>query len=87
MSLDPVSAIEIVRDGAVTEKLKVDNSADFNGNLTVSFTKSGWFLVRAVTDVTDTFRFASSAPFYVEVGQDKASISIAKRDVLPGLDQ
>lgn len=30
--------------------------------------KSGWFLVRAIADVATTFRFASTAPWYVEIG-------------------
>lgn len=32
-----------------------------------SFDTSGWFLVRAITDVTNTFRYASTAPWYVEI--------------------
>ena len=32
------------------------------------FERSGWFLVRAIAAVPETFRFASTAPFYVEVG-------------------
>ena len=33
----------------------------------VTIDKSGWFLVRAITDVEETFRFASTAPWYVEI--------------------
>ena len=32
----------------------------------ISFSRSGWFLVRAIADVAQTFRFASTGPFYVE---------------------
>jgi hypothetical protein len=32
------------------------------------FERSGWFLVRAIADVPTNFRFASTAPFYVEIG-------------------
>ena len=32
------------------------------------FRRSGWFLVRAIARVPETFRFASTGPFYVEVG-------------------
>jgi hypothetical protein len=35
---------------------------------TVTVRESGWFLVRAIADVPNTFRFASTGPFYVEVG-------------------
>ena len=38
---------------------------------------SGWFLVRAVAENPKTFRFASTAPFYVEVGEAKRRVSRA----------
>ncbi|NLE37476.1 MAG: hypothetical protein GX621_05565, partial [Pirellulaceae bacterium] len=34
----------------------------------VEFDRSGWFLVRAVTDLPKNYRFAMSAPYFVEVG-------------------
>ena len=42
---------------------------------TVKFDQSGWFLVRAMADVPRTFRFASTGPFYVEVGSSPRRIS------------
>jgi hypothetical protein len=44
---------------------------------TVQFEESGWFLVRAIAAKKETFRFASTAPFYVEVGSAKQRISRA----------
>jgi len=41
----------------------------------VTFKSSGWFLVRVIADNPKTFRFASTAPFYVEVGEEKRRIS------------
>ena len=41
----------------------------------MTFTESGWFLFRVIADNKKTFRFASSAPFYVEIGPDKHRIS------------
>src|SRR5262249_13899262 len=41
----------------------------------LSFKTSGWFLVRAVTDNPKTFRFASTGPYYVEVGSEKRRVS------------
>ena len=35
----------------------------------ITFERRGWFLARAITDLEHTFRFASTAPFYVEIGQ------------------
>ncbi len=34
----------------------------------LKFSESGWFLMRAVTDTPGTYRFASTGPYYVEVG-------------------
>ena len=42
---------------------------------TVRFTRSGWFLVRVIADVPNTFRFASTGPYYVEIGDNKSYIS------------
>jgi hypothetical protein len=42
---------------------------------TLIFGASGWFLVRAIADNPKTFRFASTAPFYVEVGANPRRIS------------
>jgi hypothetical protein len=62
---DRVPAIEIVRDGVVQPF----------GRL--RFTRSGWFLVRAIAANEKTFRFASTAPWYVEIGGAKARVSRA----------
>jgi hypothetical protein len=43
----------------------------------LKFKESGWFLVRAVADHEKTFRFASTAPFYVEIGATKRRVSRA----------
>jgi hypothetical protein len=41
-----------------------------NGKLPpVTFDQSGWLLVRAITNNPKTFRFASTGPYYVEIGQ------------------
>ena len=43
----------------------------------LEFTESGWFLLRAIADVDETFRFASTAPWYVEIGDTPNRISAA----------
>ncbi|TVS14213.1 MAG: hypothetical protein EA424_20270 [Planctomycetaceae bacterium] len=40
----------------------------------MAFDASGWMLVRAVTDHPRTYRFASTGPYYVEIG-DQPRIS------------
>jgi hypothetical protein len=55
---DPVPTLDLVYNGRI-------QPLDRPKPLTIQ--ESGWFLIRAVTDVTNTFRFASTAPWYVEV--------------------
>jgi hypothetical protein len=42
---------------------------------TVSFKETGWFLVRVIADNPKTFRFGSTAPYYVQVGNVPNRIS------------
>jgi hypothetical protein len=74
-SADPMKNIEIIRDGKVDRQVPAPAGTGSLGTLT--FKESGWFLVRAVADNDKTFRFASTAPFYVEVGAAKHRISKA----------
>ena len=41
----------------------------------LSVDEPGWFLVRAIADVEKTFRFATTAPWFVEVGDIEHRIS------------
>ena len=41
----------------------------------VRFEQSGWFLVRTIADNPETFRFASTGPYYVEIGAARRRIS------------
>jgi hypothetical protein len=41
----------------------------------MAFSESGWFLVRTLADVPGTFRFASTGPFYVEIGTARRRVS------------
>jgi hypothetical protein len=60
---------KVVRTIAGVER----NSTRSLGELT--FEASGWFLVRAIADNPKTFRFASTAPFYVEYSPSPKRIS------------
>jgi hypothetical protein len=65
---DPLESIEVIRDGAVAERVAGTAVAERPQLKSLVFDRSGWFLVRAVARVPTTFRFASTAPFYVEIG-------------------
>jgi hypothetical protein len=60
---DPIAAIEIVQNGRIEQVRSLP--------ATVRIEESGWFLIRVRSDVPNTFRFASTAPWYVEVGGKK----------------
>jgi hypothetical protein len=81
-SRDNVPAVEIIKNGEVERAVPLGQrdtavpGAHFAGSLgTLTFRESGWFLVRAITDLEHTFRFASTAPYYVEIGPTKRRIS------------
>jgi len=56
---DPIETLEFVSNG---QTLALDRTKP------VTIRESGWFLVRAVATVTNTFRFASTGPWFVEIG-------------------
>ncbi|HOW71030.1 MAG TPA: CehA/McbA family metallohydrolase [Phycisphaerae bacterium] len=72
---DRVPRIEIIKDGLVDSTMDMPDSSSHEASARVRFTESGWFLVRAIAENPKTFRFASTAPFYVELGQHKRRIS------------
>jgi hypothetical protein len=75
---DPIRFIEIIKNGQVEGRIPVmapKKLGSIAATSTIEFKESGWFLVRAIADNKKTFRFASSAPFYVEIGANKERIS------------
>ncbi len=64
-SRDKIAEIQIIKNGKIIKYKK---------NMTVTFNKSGWFLVRALTENTKTYRFAMTAPYYVEIGNSPKRI-------------
>ena len=72
---DPISGIEIIKNGRVERTVPFAEWKTTGTLGKVKFTESGWFLVRAIADNPKTFRFASTAPFYVEIGKRPRRIS------------
>jgi len=68
ISNEPVRTAELIRDGEVVERGSYDAMSGAVQFPALSFSNSGWFLVRAFADRADNFRFATTAPFYVEFG-------------------
>lgn len=68
-SRDPVRSVQVIRDGQVVWKATGDPWNQRGKTVgKITFDRSGWLMVRVIADVDKTFRFASTAPFYVEVG-------------------
>jgi hypothetical protein len=66
---EKVHYLEVIKDGRVAYSVRLDDYVKQGGRLPkLKFKESGWFLVRAVTDTPGTYRFASSGPYYVQVG-------------------
>ena len=79
---DKISYLEIIKNGAVEHTIRLDQWKENGGKLPlVKFNDSGWFLIRAVADEPNTYRFAMTAPYYVEIGY-QPHISRTRRAVL-----
>jgi hypothetical protein len=68
ISQDNIRNIEVIKDGKVEAVVDVGGELEQRRSTSVTFQESGWFLVRAIADHPKTFRFASTAPFYVDIG-------------------
>jgi hypothetical protein len=63
----PVEYLQIIKNGEVEAEVRLADWKRQKGRLPpIVFYDSGWFLVRAVTNNTETYQFASSGPYYVE---------------------
>jgi hypothetical protein len=74
---DPVRSLEVIKNGRVERTVSHDEWVKSGTLGHLRFTESGWFLVRVIADNAKTFRFASTAPFYVEIGERKRRVSKA----------
>jgi hypothetical protein len=66
---DPVEYLEIIKNGRVEHVVRLDDYAAAGGQLPeLTFSHSGWFLVRAVSLHSKSYRFGCTGPYYVEIG-------------------
>jgi hypothetical protein len=68
---EPIDYLELIKDGHVDREVRFDEYAKTGRLPKIAFDKSGWFLVRAVCNATNTYRFAMTGPYYVEIGDPK----------------
>ena len=74
-SRENVPFLEVIKNGRVERQVAFDKKSGTVKVGTLKFKQSGWFAVRAVTDVEHTYRFAMTGPYYVEIGAEKQHIS------------
>ena len=65
---EPISYLEIVQDGQVRESIRFEEYVKTGRLPPLHFKQSGWFLLRVVGEAPETYRFAMTAPFFVEFG-------------------
>ncbi len=68
---EPISYLEVVRDGRVAQSIRFEDYAKSGRLPKMAFERSGWFLLRAVTDTPKAYRFAMTGPYYVEIGPQR----------------
>ncbi len=74
-SQDPVSQLELIKNGNVVQTIKCSGDSTQRHTIDLSVDEPGWFLIRSIAEVDNTFRFASTAPWFVEVGEVKNRVS------------
>jgi hypothetical protein len=63
---EPISYLEIIQDGQVRDSIRFADYVKSGRLPPLRFKRSGWFLLRVVGEIAETYRFAMTAPFYVE---------------------
>ena len=68
---EDIAYLDIVKNGSVAHSARLAEFQKAGGRLPkVVMEKSGWFLLRVVTSNQKTRRFAMTAPYYVEIGDE-----------------
>ncbi len=66
---DKIRYLEVVKNGRMEISVSLDEFKKAGGKLPpLKFAESGWFVVRAVADTIPTYRYATSGPYFVEIG-------------------
>ncbi|MCC7087280.1 MAG: hypothetical protein IT427_19935 [Pirellulales bacterium] len=66
---DKIRYLEVVKNGRTEISVNLDEFKQAGGRFPpLKFDESGWFVIRAVADNTTTYRFATTGPYFVEIG-------------------
>jgi len=66
-SQDTIAKLELIQNGKVTQTIACSKATKQQISHQFTVDHPGWFLIRAIADVDETFRFASTAPWFIEV--------------------
>ncbi|PQO45891.1 CehA/McbA family metallohydrolase [Blastopirellula marina] len=70
-----ISYLEVIKNGQVEQEVSLADYAKNQGHMPkLHFDESGWFCIRAVEELPETYRFAITGPYYVQIG-DQPRIS------------
>lgn len=86
-SRDRVKQLEVIRNGRIEKVVRCDTAISQQQEVQLTMDDPGWFLVRAITDVEHTFRFASTAPWYVENSSDRRVSKASAQFFLDWVDE
>ncbi len=64
---EKIQYLEFIVNGKVTQTVRLAEAAKVNRLPPVEIERSGWFMLRAVTDSSKTYCVAMSAPYYVKL--------------------
>jgi len=66
-SRDTIEYLEVLKNGEVVTEIRLSDWASQGGKLPpANFDASGWFAIRAVTQNTDKYQYALTAPYFVQ---------------------
>jgi hypothetical protein len=76
-SQDPIRELALIKNGEVVDTIDCSDELEQRHTVDLSVDGPSWILVRAIADVNNTFRFATSAPWFFEVPGGEHHISRA----------
>jgi hypothetical protein len=79
-----ITEIQLIKNGNIVSSISYNDWKNGKKLPEVEFERSGWFLVRVLTDHPGTYRMAMTGPYYVEIGKERTSVN--KEDVKFFLD-
>lgn len=77
---DPVEYLDVIFNGQQLYQARLDEYAKQGGRIPALLVEeSGWLVIRVITERAHTYRFATTAPYYIEIGgQPRISAAAVK---------